>query len=112
MKRAREPEEAGAATAVTRGRVDNELEGIRQAIRGNRPSEMGHDKRQSTEATRKTAEVERAAARPPTPVDGAAVDVEPPAMDVATTVTGAKKKRRKQKGHSSTANKARRGGGT
>ena len=45
MKRARELEEAGAATEVTQGRVDDELEGIRQAIRGNRPSKVGYDKR-------------------------------------------------------------------
>jgi hypothetical protein len=112
MKRAREPEEAGAVTAETRGRVDNESERMRQAVRSNRPSKLGHDKSRSTEVTRKTAEVEHAAARPPAPVDIAAVDVEPLAMDVATAATGTKKKRRKQKSRNSAANKARRGGGT
>jgi hypothetical protein len=64
MKRARELEEAGAATEVTQGRVDDELEGIRQAIRGSRPSKVAHDKRRSIAAARSAAGVGQAIARP------------------------------------------------
>ena len=45
MQRARELEEAGAATAVTQGWVDDELEGMGQALRGSRPSKVEYNKR-------------------------------------------------------------------
>ena len=110
VKRARELEEAGAATAVTQGRVDDELEGIRQAIRGSRPSKVEDKERRDRMAATMTATgMEHEAARP-TPLAAAdSMDVEQPTGSTEDVeVRPTTKRRRKQKGHSSAAHKVTR----
>jgi hypothetical protein len=115
--RARELEEAGAATAVTQGRVDNELEGIGQALRGGRPSKVEDNKRRCIAATMAETGVEHeadatdvtTAVADGTLADGAQATSEANAGDTADGAAGPKKKKLKKRGGRGKESQARHG---